>query len=311
MVGVVGPLHKDYAPMAPVFTPPPTKAELREKYESLLKNPQYIGKDYEFDMAVAKLLIPYDMRAQKLLTTSSEAGQHQNYYIPGKKLASLVFDEISYAEAEKFKAPTWGGLQTYSGSNTTEALAAKQAEQDAQKAAYNAPVDTVTVVAPAETAAEKAAREKLEVAKKQAALKAAYLEQLKKKQVTPKLQAGGTAHDPTNAAMALVLMHRNKTKPMVDRAINPTESVQNTDGSYSTHSMATTGLDSQGILMYPTVIPKNNTLTRVPNKEAVDYAFQTKDAVLLPAYANKFAEYMSTAGYKLAANKLAGKVLYK
>lgn len=69
---------------------------------------------------------------------------------------------------------------------------------------------------------------------------------------------------------------RNSDKEFVQRILSPSEypTLDNGDGSYSTHSMAWSDIDD-GHIVYPTVVFKKGKLVRLDDDAAVDHALKT------------------------------------
>jgi len=114
---------------------------------------------------------------------------------------------------------------------------------------------------------------------------------------------GGVVSDPTLDAMALVLMNRNKDKNFVQRALDPSQSIDNGDGTTSTHKMGYAQVDG-GYIVYPTIVQQEDGTLKDLGKDATNYAIQNKQAIFTPD--EKLAAYIANGGYKTAANKLSG-----
>jgi len=89
------------------------------------------------------------------------------------------------------------------------------------------------------------------------------------------------------------IVEKNKDKNFVKRIISPNDvsSLDNKDGTFSTHSMAYAGIDNGRYIVYPEVIEKNGKLIRLSGKDAVDYAFKNKEAIVFES--EKDAEFFS------------------
>jgi len=106
--------------------------------------------------------------------------------------------------------------------------------------------------------------------------------------------------NPSYDAMSKVLMNRNKNLRWVQRAFDPNQtSVDNGDGTTSTHKMMSSDIEDGKVLVYPSIIEKDGQLVQLTEDEAADYAFKNKTGIVLPN--KQFAKYFENKGYKNAS----------
>lgn len=120
-----------------------------------------------------------------------------------------------------------------------------------------------------------------------------------------KYENGGIVNDPTYDAISSVLMNRNKDKNFVQRAYNPKQypSINNHDGTFSTHKMAYDTNDDGTASVYPTIIQdKSGKLIELNSDQAYDYSRETGEYINTPSY--KTADYLSRVGYKTSTGML-------
>lgn len=104
---------------------------------------------------------------------------------------------------------------------------------------------------------------------------------------------------PHSADFAAKVLKANKGKNFVDRLFDPkAPKIQNEDGSFSTHLMASSEEDGAGVV-YPTIIqdPKTKKLQKLSPEEALRYAHKTGEFI---GFGNpKDADWFAANGYKL------------
>lgn len=76
------------------------------------------------------------------------------------------------------------------------------------------------------------------------------------------------------------LLQKNASVPFVDRILNREKYpvLENKDGTYSTHSMAWGEADGK-YFVYPTVVPSNGGMVRLPPRKAWERAMKEKDFI--------------------------------
>ena len=116
--------------------------------------------------------------------------------------------------------------------------------------------------------------------------------------VIPKAQDGLViSNNPEYEAMSKVLSQRNKSLNWVERGLNPNNypTIDNGDGTFSTHRLEYKTGDNGEAYVYPTIIQNDKgELEQLDDDAAWDYAMKTKTAMVVPNV--KLAEYYSQNG---------------
>ncbi len=83
----------------------------------------------------------------------------------------------------------------------------------------------------------------------------------------------------------------------VDRLFNPNNYpvIQNSDGSYSTHKMASANIDGHPIA-FPTIVYSDGNLIQLQGKEAINYALQNGEYIEFKS--DTEAQDFANNGYK-------------
>lgn len=104
------------------------------------------------------------------------------------------------------------------------------------------------------------------------------------------------------------LMNKYKNLNFVQRAINPNlqkmtipDPNPSNKGGFMSHRMSYAGDNKEGFVAYPEVVQIKNKLRYIPGRQAMEYAYKTKQAIPVGTDKN-FADYFTTVGYKYKMN---------